>query len=89
MGGPRLEISLSQGDDVFGVSRTGDERVDPTSSELLRANIVRHHYQEIQIAVRAGVSPRLGPEKVDADRTVELDQAARDFFNSGGVKSVV
>jgi hypothetical protein len=79
---PRLEIGLLQCNVVFCVSRAGNERVDRTRRELLRANIVRRHRQEIEIAVRPGVSPRFGPEKVDADRTVVLNQAPGDFFNS-------
>ena len=54
---------------LFGSTARGEDRPD---SDL---------NQKIEIAVRPGVSPRLGAEKVDADRAVELDQPPRPLFD--------
>ena len=58
MGGPAFEVAQTPWDDVSGMRHSPDRPREAVSADKSRGGVVRKNNQEIEVAVRAILSPR-------------------------------
>ena len=73
MRGSAIEVAVAPGHDVNGHADAPQHAVNFTTAKNRVRSGVRNHYEKIEVAVRAGVTPCFRAKKVDANRLIELD----------------
>ncbi len=82
---PLVEVTRSKDHDIRAAFEPPQGLGSSPGIGVRRIGVVVDDHGEIEIAVRIAVAPGLGPEEIDPQRLIHLDDAADDLREIGGV----
>ncbi len=75
-----LKVPQRPDDDIGRYAGSPQRLVRQATASSLWRSVIRDDDEKIQVAVRPGIAPRVGPEEVDAFRSICDDQPIHDLL---------